>query len=129
VLTGKWIAVAAAALMTGSVLFAADETATPPAETPPPAHHQKKLSKPYSELSGLTDDQKAKIITAHADYLEQEKALLAKEKETVEAVLTDDQKAQLTTLEEAAAAGRKEKTAKRKEMKDTGGEPTTQPAQ
>ncbi len=118
-ITGKWIVTSAAALMMGSVLFAADDSMAPATDTPAPTHHKSKLIKPYSQLTGLTDDQKTQIIAAHAEYLKAEKALLAKEDADIEAILTDDQKAELKTLESDAKA-------KRKEMKS---DATTQPAQ
>jgi hypothetical protein len=127
VITGKWIVTSAAALMMGSVLFA-DDAMSPPADAPP-THHHSRVIKPYSELSNLTDDQKSEIAKAHADYLKQEKELLAKEKSDIEAVLTDDQKAELKTLEEKAASERKERTAEKQEAKDESGDATTQPAQ
>ena len=76
----------------------------------------------------LTDDQKAKIENAHATFLEQEHALLAKEKSDIDAVLTDDQKVEIRKMEDAAAAARKEKAAERKKEK-ADGDATTQPAQ
>jgi len=127
VITGKWIAMSAAALMMGSVLFAADDPMSPPADTPPATHHHARMIKPYNELSGLNDDQKAKITEIHADFLKQQKELLAKEKSDIEAVLTDDQKAELKTLEEQTASDRKEKSARQREAKDQETDAATQP--
>jgi Spy/CpxP family protein refolding chaperone len=126
-ITGKWIVMSAAALMMGSVLFAADDAMAPATDAPPAHHH--KVIKPYSQLSDLTDDQKSQIIKAHSDYLKEEKELLAKEKSDIEAILTDAQKAELKTLEENGTSDRKEKSARKKEMNEDSGDATTQPAQ
>ena len=128
-ITGKWIAMSAAALMMGSVLFAADDAKSPATDAPAPMHHRSKIVKPYSELTGLTDDQKASIIAAHSAYLKAEKELLAKEKTDIETVLTDDQKAQLKTLEEQESATRKGRNAERRQAQDMNEDATTQPAQ
>jgi Spy/CpxP family protein refolding chaperone len=129
VITGKWIVTSAVALMMGSVLFAADDTMPPASDTPAPTHHHSKLIKPYSELTGLTDDQKTTIIAAHSAYLKAEKELLAKEKADINAVLTDDQKAELKTLQEKETAARKGRNAEKHEGQDMGEDATTQPAQ
>jgi Spy/CpxP family protein refolding chaperone len=121
--------VSAAALMMGSVLFAADDAMSPAADTPAPTHHHSKVIKPYNQLTDLTDDQKTKIIAAHADFLKAEKALLAQEKSDIEALLTDDQKAKLKTLEDNDASSRKEKSAEKRESKNMNEDATTQPAQ
>ena len=83
----------------GSVVIAADDTATTrPTEAKHAGHHGH-LIKPYSELTGLTAEQTAQIEKIHAETLKEEKALKAKEESAIDALLTDDQKAQLKTLE------------------------------
>lgn len=110
---------AAAGVLSVSVLVVADDATTPPAATQPAAVTHAKLTKPWSELSNLTDDQKAKIAAVHAKALEDEKAIRDKEKEDIDAVLTDDQKKELKELE--AKARRAARTAK-------ADAPATQPA-
>ena len=122
------LAIACAGLLvSGSVLLAADEEA--PANQATAAHHTAKLTKPWSELTSLTDDQKAKIEQIHADALEQEKEARAKETSAIEAVLTDAQKAELKAMEEKAAADRKEKNAAAKKKKGGDESPTTAPSE
>ena len=94
----KWAPLAAVALLSGSILVFADDTTT----TPPPTEHHKhtKLTKPWSELKDLTDDQKSKILEVHGKALEEIKAIHEKENEDIMALLTDDQKKQVSDLEE-----------------------------
>jgi Spy/CpxP family protein refolding chaperone len=94
------VLLAAAGLLSGSMLVFADDTTT---TTPPAEHHHKtKLVKPWSELTDLTDDQKAKILDLHAKAVEAEKAIREKEHEDILALLTDDQKKQVSDLEAKA---------------------------
>lgn len=85
----NWVPFAAVALLSGSVLVYAEDAATPPAAE---HHHAHKLTKPWSEVTGLTDDQKAKIVEVHAKALQEEKVIREKEKEEIMALLTDAQK-------------------------------------
>jgi Spy/CpxP family protein refolding chaperone len=118
----------AALAITGSVLSVvrAEDAATPPAvEAKAEKKAEKKavrLFKPYSELTGLTDEQRQEIVAIRKKYNDEIKALKEKEKAELTAVLTDDQKAEITRLEETEAANRK-KGKQAKEM------PTTAPAQ
>jgi Spy/CpxP family protein refolding chaperone len=94
-LRSKWTPLAAAALLSGSVLvFAADTPATPPAE-----HKTTKLVKPWSELSDLTDEQRSKIADLHAKANEEVNAIRSKEKQDILELLTADQKHQAAELE------------------------------
>ncbi len=94
----KWVLLAAVGLLSGSMLVLADDTTT---TTPPAEHHHKtKLTKPWSELKDLTDDQKSKILDVHAKALDDIKAIHEKEKEDIMALLTDDQKKEVSDLEE-----------------------------
>src|SRR5436305_9409516 len=99
-MSGKWTIVSVVAvLMSASLLIAADEGAAPAA--PPEAHHHPaRLTKPWSEISSLTDAQKSKIEEIHGQALEQEKEIRAKEQAQIEAVLTDEQKAELKSAAE-----------------------------
>jgi Spy/CpxP family protein refolding chaperone len=93
----KFIPLAVIALLSGSMLVFADDTTT----TPPPEHHHKtRLTKPWSELTDLTDDQKSKILDLHAKAIEEIKAIQAKEHEDIMTLLTDDQKKQVAELDE-----------------------------
>jgi len=108
-LQSKWMPLAAAALLSGSVLvFAADTPATPPVE-----HKAAKLVKPWSELSDLTDDQRSKIAEIHARVLAEVKAIHDKEQQDILALLTADQKHQAAELEKMS------KTAKAVAAPDT----------
>ncbi len=113
--SGKWLIATAAVLLTGSVLIAADEASAPATQPSAEVAKKGKLTKPWSQLTGLTDEQKEKIETIHGDANVQRKEIDAKEKSDIEALLTDDQKAELKTL-----------TEKPKSKKKT---PSTEPAQ
>jgi Spy/CpxP family protein refolding chaperone len=93
----KWMPLAVAAMLSGSVLVLADDPTTQPAE-----HHARarKMVKPWSELTDLTDDQKTKILDLHADSNKEIKAIQTKEKEDILALLTDDQKKEITEIED-----------------------------
>ncbi len=95
----KWVPLAAVALLSGSVLVFAEDAA--PATAPTEHHHGRagKLTKPWSELTGLTDDQKSKILAVHTKAVEEVKAIHEKEKEDIMAVLTDDQKKEAEEME------------------------------
>jgi Spy/CpxP family protein refolding chaperone len=92
----KWMPLAVAVMLSGSVLVLADDPTTQPAE-----HHAraKKMVKPWSELSDLTDDQKSKILDLHAETNKEIKAIETKEKTDILALLTDDQKKEITEIE------------------------------
>jgi Spy/CpxP family protein refolding chaperone len=115
----RWACLGAAAILSASVLVVADDATTQPAEAPQAAKHAK-LTKPWSELTDLNDDQKAKIAAVHAKALEETKAIRDKETADIDAVLTDDQKKELTALEAKTAASRK--------AMRVGDAPATQPA-
>jgi Spy/CpxP family protein refolding chaperone len=125
----KWMAIFAAVSLTGSMLIAADEPATPTTE-PTAEHHRAstRLVKPWSDLTTLTDEQKAKIEKIHADSTEAQRQIRDKERADIEALLTDDQKGQLMTMEADQTAERKERAAKKK-TEETEVLPTTEPAQ
>jgi Spy/CpxP family protein refolding chaperone len=112
------VCLGAAAILSASVMVVADDATTQPAETPHAAVHGK-LTKPWNELTDLTDDQKAKIEAIHARALEEAKTIRDKEKTDIEALLTDDQKKELLDVASKARAARDGKST---DM------PTTQPA-
>ena len=134
------ISVAAASLIGFGVAVAADE-AKPDQAAPVAAEKTAKapkLEKPYSELTDLTDDQKAKLVSIHKETLDAVRALQAKEKADSLEVLTDDQKKELATITAKLEAERKaEAEARRAKMAEEKAEqdklkaenlPTTQPA-
>jgi len=97
----KWVPLAAVALFSGSMLVFADDTTPTTAPTAPPEHHHRtKLTKPWSELKDLTDDEKSKILEIHGKALEDMKAIRDKEKEDIMALLTEDQKKEVSDLDE-----------------------------
>ena len=57
-----------------------------------------KLTKPWSDLTKLTDDQKAKIKAIHVKALAEINALEKQERADIEALLTDEQKTELAEL-------------------------------
>jgi len=75
-MSGKWfIASAFVVLMSGSLIIAAEEGAAP-------AAHKRaaRLTKPWSDLTSLTDEQKGKIEEIHGQALEEEKAIKARKR-------------------------------------------------
>jgi hypothetical protein len=102
----RWAFLGAATVLSASMLAVAEDATTQPAEAPHAAMHAK-LTKPWSELTDLSDEQKAQIAAVHAKALEETKAIRDKETADIDAVLTDDQKKELTALEAKTAAGRK----------------------
>ena len=79
-----------------------------------------KLTKPWSDLTTLTDDQKSKIEVIHKKALAETSAIDKKAKEDIMAVLTDAQKAELKDLtskkkKETTAAKKPEATEKKTE--------------
>ena len=88
-----------------SVAQAADEKkpeAPKEAATEKPAKKSKsvRLTKPWSGIASLTDDQKAKIDAIHKKKVEDVKELEKKEKEAIMAVLDDKQKAEVQAMME-----------------------------
>ena len=63
-----------------------------------------RLTKPWSDMSSLSDDQKMKIADIHKKSLEEKKAIDQKEHDAIMALLNDDQKAE---AEKFAAAAKK----------------------
>jgi Spy/CpxP family protein refolding chaperone len=101
----KWLAIGALLATGGTALIAEDAPTTAPATRPA---HPAKLTKPWSELSDLSDDQKTQIIAIHQKANQEMDAIREKERADILALLTDDQKTELAEDEakarEAAAA-------------------------
>ena len=122
----KWMVLLSIVLATGSILIAADEMAAPTTE-PSTEHHRSGLVKPWSDLTTLTDVQKAQIEKIHQASSEAQRVIRDKERTDIEALLSDDQKAQLKTTEAEESAERKERAAQKK-TEETEALPTTEPA-
>lgn len=121
----KWLAVGALLATGGTALIAADAPATPPAPTTRPMGRTPKVDKPYSELSDLTDDQKAQIIEIEQKANKQLDEIRHQERADIMALLSDDQKKELAADEAKARAEAEAKAAARRKAKM---EATTQPA-
>jgi len=132
------IGFACAGLLAVAVVAIAQEATTQPAEPKPSGRSH--IIAPFNKLTDLTDEQKAKIRDIHTETLEQEKLLLQKEFDQINAVLTDDQKKELADIEARSAAERKasmeERRAQREEQRaqelkqqaEGMGAPATQPS-
>jgi len=66
-----------------------------------------KLTKPWSQLTSLSEDQSGKIREIHAKAVAETKAIEEREKSDIMALLTDAQKSELKSLAEADAAAKK----------------------
>ena len=66
-----------------------------------------RLTQPWSKISSLTDDQKAKIKDIHAKSLEEQKAIKEKENADIMALLTDEQKTEAKSLMDQMTASKK----------------------
>ena len=100
----------------GSLIVRAGDAPT----TEPSKHTGIRLEQPYSKISDLTDDEKAKIEEIHKKALAELKAIRDKEDEDIRAVLTDDQK---TELDKILAEKRDKAAEKAKEKKAAATEP------
>jgi Spy/CpxP family protein refolding chaperone len=93
-----------ATALASTVLFATILVRAQDASTTEPAKHATsrpsgvRLEKPYGDIAGLSDDQKAQIAAIHKKANEDVKAIHEKEDDDIRAVLTDDQKAELDKL-------------------------------
>jgi len=110
----SWGLLFASAMLAASLVVAlGDDAASAPTtqpssdtDTPRP---KIRLFKPYTLLTDLTDDQKAKIAAIHKTYTEALAALKAKQTSDIDAILTDEQKTELAadmsdSTEQAKAA-------------------------
>ena len=111
-----------AAVLVSQVRGAADEKAAAPAAAAVAAADVK-LTKPWSEITSLSTEQKAKIHEVHTKATAQISAIEKQEKADIMALLNDQQK---TELKELQAKDRKE-AAERRGTRRAGG-PTTAPA-
>jgi Spy/CpxP family protein refolding chaperone len=110
------VALAAALVLGGAALTRAEDKAG--STSPKPVKKEAKakavrLTKPWSGIASLTDEQKSKIAELHKKSVEEQKEVEKREKEAIMAVLTDEQKAELKAMQEKETADKK--------MKKTGG--------
>lgn len=82
------------------------------------AARKARLTKPWKDIASLTDEQKEQITAVHRKALDEIKAIEAREREEIMALLNDQQKTELAALEEKQAADRK---AKRPAKRNKGG--------
>ena len=76
-----------------------------------------RLTKPWSALTSLSEDQKRQINQIHRKKVADVKVLEQKEKDEIMALLSDEQKAEVTALLEKQDAAAKEKAAQKKTAK------------
>ena len=72
-----------------------------------------RLTKPWKDMTSLTEDQKRQISQIHRKAVDEVKAIEQKEKSDIMALLNDQQKAEVTSLVEKDAAERKAKAAQK----------------
>jgi Spy/CpxP family protein refolding chaperone len=70
-----------------------------------------RLTKPWADMSSLSDDQKMKIVDIHKKSLDEKKAIDQKEHEAIMALLNDDQKAEAEKHTASAKKGGMKKNA------------------
>ena len=117
----------ASAMFVSNVSLAADKE-TKPAESKSEAKSGEvrstadassvKLTKPWSDITGLTDEQRVKIDALHKKALAEINAIEKREREEITALLTDAQKAE---MKDAAAKKKKDMAAKRAAEKKADG--------
>ena len=122
---------ALAAVLLGSVCLAADDAAKSKSETSAQtagaqassgatekgARAQQpraaRLTKPWRDLSSLSEDQKKQIADIHRKSVQDQKVIEEREKADIMALLNDQQKAELKALLDQEAAERKTRSANR----------------
>jgi hypothetical protein len=116
----KWI-VGLSAVVLGGALVAAQQqqsssgssqnnSGSAQQQTTAPRRGSNRLTQPWSQLSDLSDDAKAKIIAIHRKSVEDVNAIRAKEREDILVLLTDAQKKQLVDIEAQGRARRRSST-------------------
>jgi len=108
-----WVAAAVvAAALCGSSAVLLAEDAKPAAAAQEKRMKKAKavrLTKPWNQISSLSEDQKAKIGEIHKKALEEKQAIEKREHEEIMAVLNDEQRAEITKMREDEEAARKAK--------------------
>jgi hypothetical protein len=108
-------------LLLAATLWAApkDElrgAATRPAATKPAAVHKGRsaLWGEYAKMTTLTEEQRARVMQIHQQFLTDRRALEAKQEADIAAILGADQVIELRDIRDTAAAQRKRKAADRR---------------
>ena len=91
-------ALASAVLLAAMAVRAQDAPATEPVTHATSRPSGPRIEKPYGDIVGLSEDQKAQIAAIHKKANEDIKAIHDKEDDDIRAVLTDEQKAELDRL-------------------------------
>ena len=107
-------------LALGVVAFA-EEKAADQAAAEKSAAKKVRLTKPWSQLDTLSEDQRQKIADIHAKAVADIKAIQQREREEITALLTDEQKAQVEELAAQDKAKRKAKADKSDKAADDDG--------
>jgi Spy/CpxP family protein refolding chaperone len=110
---------ALAVVLLASAFVVADETPTKTDKKPTAAAKADKadkaeakpvrLTKPWKDLTSLTEDQKRQIAQIHRKAVDETKAIEQREKADIMALLSDQQKAELAALQEKDSAEKKAK--------------------
>lgn len=66
-----------------------------------------RLTKPWKDLSSLSEDQKTQIAAIHRKAVQEIKQIQQRERDAIMALLNDEQKTEIQTLTDKAAAERK----------------------
>lgn len=129
--------VAAVAVGSASLFVRAADEAKPASDAPKAAKagdgekkeakKPAKLTKPWSQLTTLSEDQSNKIREIHAKALAEQKAIDEREKAEITALLTDAQKIELKSLADTDTAAKKAATPKKEKAAAKEGD-TAKPA-
>lgn len=106
----RWVLVMVAVLVVAANFPFGPPDAADGADKP----RSRRLVKPWSEMTSLSDEQKGQIIEIHQQALEDRKAIDRREREQIVALLTEEQQTELRDLEDKKAAERKAKEAEKK---------------
>ena len=109
----------AAFVAAGSYHVIADEAGDQPKpEKKDKSAKKARVTKPWSELSSLSEDQKARITEIHQKAVDDIKEIQEREKQDIMALLTEEQKAELTEMDAKKKA--EKKSAKKGPQKSEG---------
>lgn len=87
------------AVLLGAAVLAATPSGDSPSTSTPRRQRAARLTKPWSELKDLTDEEKTKILGVHEQANEQVNAIRMKEHQDILALLTDDQRKEVAEIE------------------------------
>jgi hypothetical protein len=116
--TSKWGVAALAVVLAGSAYVGADEPVKPSGSAEKPAAagtseaaatRTVRLTKPWKDMTSLSEEQKSKINAIHRKAIAEIKAIELRETDEIMALLDDAQKAELKAMTEKQAATRKAK--------------------